>query len=261
MRCWDICAQIFRGDPVPPCSQRRLAARSTDTEPTGLAGGRSEASYLSRSRASGEERSTRLAGRREGRLTHRVGQRFQVIGLRRRGLDREPDHVPAARRGQPVSVRRAQVVTVRLDVRCQRAENSGRVGVDVRERVDSRLLARGAGADADGAHDGNVSPRPVPAPLSSLRVAVFQAPNRITDLYLSRPSYERSGRRPATGLAPGVSRRDRAEKSSRRPHRVSRDQRTSEETNVIKAGGPAGTAVSAPQDDSGGLCSKMCDHA
>ena len=40
-----------------------------------------------------------------------------------------------------------------------------------------------------------------------------------------------------------------------------RDQRTSQETNVIKAGGPADPAVSAPKDDSGGLCSKMCDHA
>ena len=58
----------------------------------------------------------------------------------------QPDHVPAARRGQPGGVLLAQVIAVRLDVRGQRAEHRGRVAVHVGQRVHRRMLACGARA-------------------------------------------------------------------------------------------------------------------
>jgi hypothetical protein len=158
---------------------------------------------------------------------------------------------------------------MRLDVRCQRAEYSGRVGIDVRERVDSRLLARGAGADADGAHDGNVSPPPTPALLSSLRVAVFQARDRITDL--CRTSHWASGpyapeeeiirvvrgKPGATADTPQSAaqgadyRRDDLTCSPRR-----RGDRTETDADHDIRRGRTG-----PEPRVGGLCSKMCDPA
>ena len=161
MRRWDIRAKYFAGTPAvrpigwPPGARRPSLPACAGPE------GRS---YLSRSRASGEERSTRRCprlptstpwptgspGGGQGRLPYRVGQRLQVIGLRWRGLHREPHDFPAARHGQPVGVRRAQVVAVRLDVRGQRAEDRGGVAVHVGQRVDRELLAGGPGAAAGG---------------------------------------------------------------------------------------------------------------
>src|SRR5580692_7924063 len=79
-------------------------------------------------------------------LHHRVGQRFQVIGALLGRVHGQPDHVPAARRGQPGGVLFAQVIAVRLDVRGQRAEDRGRVAVHVGQRVYRRMLACGARA-------------------------------------------------------------------------------------------------------------------
>ncbi len=68
-----------------------------------------------------------------------VGECFQVIGLRRRGLlglHRQPYDVPAAWCREPAGVVSAQIVTVRLDVGGQWPEYRGGVAVDISERVD-----------------------------------------------------------------------------------------------------------------------------
>jgi len=69
---------------------------------------------------------SRLVGRaRRGSFTDRVGQRLEVVGLL--GLfglaEREPDDVPATRGGHPVSVPGTQVIAMRLDEGCKRAED------------------------------------------------------------------------------------------------------------------------------------------
>src|SRR5690242_10878813 len=97
-----------------------------------------------------------LAGRlhpggREDRLPDRVGERLQVVCLRRvrvGRIDREADHIPAPRGREPPRVRGAQVVAVRLDVGGERAEHGGGVAVDVGERVQGGLLAGGPGTEA-----------------------------------------------------------------------------------------------------------------
>ena len=59
-------------------------------------------------------------------------------------------------RGEPLGVGGAQVVAVRLGVGGQRAEDGGRVGVDVGERRDRRATAGGPRTAADGAHGRTV---------------------------------------------------------------------------------------------------------
>ena len=58
-------------------------------------------------------------------LPHGVRQRFEVVVGRcqRVRVRRKPDHLPAARRGEPLAVPGAQVVAVRLGVRRQRTEH------------------------------------------------------------------------------------------------------------------------------------------
>src|ERR1700677_2606315 len=78
---------------------------------------------------------------------HRVGQRLQVIGAGLgRLLERQPDHIPATRRGQPAGMLLAQVIAVRLRGRGQRAEHRRGVPVHVRQCVYRQILARGARA-------------------------------------------------------------------------------------------------------------------
>src|ERR1700761_7926688 len=81
-----------------------------------------------------------------GNLPYRVGQSLQVVHALLHGVAGQPDHVPAAGHGQPLSVLGAQVVAVRLDVSSQRPQHRGGVAVDVRERVDGGLPACGARA-------------------------------------------------------------------------------------------------------------------
>jgi len=90
-----------------------------------------------------------------GRLAHRVGQSFEVVpgGLRGGRTVRQPDDFPAARSGQPLTVFGAQVVAVGLGIRGERAEDRGRVGIDVRQCRDSRAAARGARTATYRAHD------------------------------------------------------------------------------------------------------------
>src|SRR6266487_3488367 len=87
-----------------------------------------------------------FGGLRSRGLPDRVRQCLQVVVSRLRGLHRQPNDLPAQRRGQPLGVRRAQIVTVRLHVGGERPEHGGRVAVDIGEGADSGLLARGAGA-------------------------------------------------------------------------------------------------------------------
>lgn len=115
-----------------------------------------------------------LASGGPGGLPHGVGQRLEIVGA---GLGvalvgGQPDQFPAHGGGEPVGVLGAKVVTVRLYVRCERPQNRGGVAVDVREREDCWLLARGAGADADGAHDG----RPYPPPAAAATISRSVSP-------------------------------------------------------------------------------------
>src|SRR5690606_14769018 len=88
-----------------------------------------------------------------GRLAHRVGQRLQVVAARPAGaVGGQPDDLPAARGGAPLGVHRAQVVAVRLDIGRERTEHGRGVGVDIGEREDCWLSARGSRAASDNAH-------------------------------------------------------------------------------------------------------------
>ena len=105
--------------------------------------------------------SRRRLRRGPGGLPDGVGQRLEVVAARPEvgGVRGQPQDLPAARGGEPLGVRGAQVVAVRLGVGGQRAEDGGGVGVDVGERRDSGAAARGAGAAADRAHGPNGSDR------------------------------------------------------------------------------------------------------
>src|ERR1022692_2345660 len=85
------------------------------------------------------------------RFPDRVGQRLQVVGLRRDRVHREPHELPAARGGQSFRMGGAQVVAVRLHVSGERAEHGGGVTVDVGQCVQGRLFAGRPGA-ATGHH-------------------------------------------------------------------------------------------------------------
>lgn len=89
------------------------------------------------------------------RLAYGVRQGLQVVTARpgRGRAVREPDDLPAARRGQPLAVFRAQVIAVGLGIRGERAEDRGRIGIDVRQCRDSGTAARGARTATYRAHD------------------------------------------------------------------------------------------------------------
>src|SRR2546429_3689754 len=112
-------------------------------------------------------------GGREDRLPDRVGERLQVVCLRRvrvGRIDREADHIPAPRGREPPRVSGAQVVAVGLHVGGERAEHGGGVAVDVSERVQGGLLAGGPGTDARhqrAAPPQAAAPPPPPPPASS----------------------------------------------------------------------------------------------
>src|SRR3954464_15246091 len=92
---------------------------------------------------------------RPGRFAHGVGKRFQVVPAgpgRGRGVE-EPDDLPAARGGEALGVLGAQVVAVGFGVGGERAEDRGRVGVDVRQRRDGGTAASGARTATYRAHD------------------------------------------------------------------------------------------------------------
>ena len=92
---------------------------------------------------------------RAGRLAHGVGKGFQVVaaGAGRGRAVEEPDDLPAARGGEALGVLGAQVVAVGFGVGGERAEDRGRVGVDVRQRRDGGTAASGARTATYRAHD------------------------------------------------------------------------------------------------------------
>jgi hypothetical protein len=90
-----------------------------------------------------------------GRLTYGVGERFEIVTAGaggNRGV-REPDDLPAARRGEPLTVLSTEVVAVGLGIGGERAENRGRVGIDVRQCRDGGTAARGSRTATYRAHD------------------------------------------------------------------------------------------------------------
>lgn len=90
-----------------------------------------------------------------GRLTDGVGERFQVVTTGAgggRGVG-EPDDFPAARRGEPLAVLGTEVVAVGLGIGGERAEDRGRVGIDVRQCRDGGTAARGSRTATYRAHD------------------------------------------------------------------------------------------------------------
>lgn len=92
---------------------------------------------------------------RTRRFPHGVGERFEVVtaGAGGSGGIGEPDHFPAARRGQPLTVLGTEVVAVGLGIGGERAEDRSRVGIDVRQCRDGRAAARGARTATYRAHD------------------------------------------------------------------------------------------------------------
>lgn len=93
--------------------------------------------------------------RRARRLTYGVRQGFEIVtaGPGRRRAVREPDDLPAAWRGQSLAVFGAQVIAMGLGIRGERAEDRGRIGIDVRQCRDSGTAARGARTATYRAHD------------------------------------------------------------------------------------------------------------
>ena len=87
-------------------------------------------------------------GHRTAGLPHRLGQRHKIVHAvwRRIELALVPDEIPAAWSGKTSGVLFAKVVRVRLGERGERTDNSGRVGVDVGQRRDSKPRAAVAGA-------------------------------------------------------------------------------------------------------------------
>lgn len=92
---------------------------------------------------------------RAGRFTDGVGKRFQIVATGARGSRtvEEADDLPATRGGEALGVLGAQVITVGFGVGGERAEDRGRVGVDVRQRRDGGSAAGGSRTATYRAHD------------------------------------------------------------------------------------------------------------
>src|SRR4051812_31469202 len=92
---------------------------------------------------------------RPGGLAHGVGKRFQIVtaGPGRSGAVEKADDLPAAWGGEALGVLGAQVVAVGFGVGGERAEDRGRVGVDVRQRRDGGTAASGSRTATYRAHD------------------------------------------------------------------------------------------------------------
>lgn len=92
-----------------------------------------------------------------------IGERFEVIaaGLECLRIGSDAHHLPAAWSGKPVGVHLAQVVTVRFGVGGKRADHSGGIGIDIRERRNRRLGARrlGTTTTTHARHASAVIPR------------------------------------------------------------------------------------------------------
>ena len=89
------------------------------------------------------------------RLPYRVGECFEIVAARLgRGMGvGEPDDFPSPGRGQPFTVLGAEVVAVGLGIGGERAEDRGRVGIDVRQCRDGGTAARSSRTATYRAHD------------------------------------------------------------------------------------------------------------
>ena len=119
--------------PVSPGGRRRTARTAA---PAGGRGGRSP--RPGRPARRGCSAPSPRGPRWPAPRGHRGRLGLGLVFLRGGG---QPDHVPAARHGQPVRVPGAQVVAVRLHVGGQRAEHRRGVAVDIGQRVHGDLLA------------------------------------------------------------------------------------------------------------------------
>src|SRR5579875_2034419 len=106
---------------------------------------------------------------RGSRLPDRVRERLQVVLHLRAAVDRQPDDLPSPGRGQPVGVPAAEVVTVRLHVRGERAEHRRGVTVDIGEGVDRGPVAGGTAAPTWTQRPASFEPPPAPGPPTAAR--------------------------------------------------------------------------------------------
>jgi hypothetical protein len=97
-------------------------------------------------------------------LADRLGESLEVVAAAAPrgvgGVRLVADHLPAPGSRQPRGVLVAQVVAVRLGVDGQRSDDGGAVRVDVGERRDSRVGARGARTAPDRAHHDALTTSP-----------------------------------------------------------------------------------------------------
>ena len=91
------------------------------------------------------------------------GQRYKIVHAVRRRVELAlmADKIPTPRRGQAPSVLFAEVVRVRFGEGGERADDGGRIGVDVGQRRDSKPGAAVAGATPWRPHRRTLSPRAV----------------------------------------------------------------------------------------------------
>ena len=148
--------------------RRRPAARSGAVRRRGCAGpagGRAGRPRPARACASGAREA--LAASRTASAS---ASRSSLLGPSEVGVGRQPQHLPAARRGEPLGVGDAQVVAVRLGVGGERAEDRRGVGVDIGERRDGGPAARGPRAAANRTHGRDGSDRePTPPGICAAR--------------------------------------------------------------------------------------------
>ena len=109
-------------------------------------------------------------GRAASRTASASASRSSLDGPRGRRVPGEPEHLPAAGRREPLAVRVAEVVGVRLGVGRQRAEHRRLVGVDVGQRADRGAAAGGARTAAGRTHgpDGTRRVRRPPIRLAAV---------------------------------------------------------------------------------------------
>jgi hypothetical protein len=129
--------------------------------------------------------------RRPGSFTYRVGQGLEVIRAGRSclGFALDEHDRPAAGDDEPVGMRGAQVVRMRLGVWRKRPENGGGLGVRVRQGRDGRRRA-GRPRAAPGLHFWNASRpgRSGPSPQAMCRIVSGDPGRRTLVAWPIRPA-------------------------------------------------------------------------
>ena len=128
---------------------------------------------------------------RSGRFTYRVGQGLEIIRAGRSGLGFALDEHdrPPARNDEPVGMRGAQVVCMRLGIWRKGPENGGGLGVCVRQGRDGRRRA-GRPRAAPGLHFWNASRpgRSGPSPQAMCRIVSGDPGRRTLVAWPIRPA-------------------------------------------------------------------------